>query len=367
MLPREVISTGALILRPPSREDLPAIVRATSDADTARFLYSLPLPYTIEDAESYLALAQRRWAEGGAEFTVADAGSGQYLGAVGLRPPDAHGALSIGYRVAEWARSKGVASAATRAVSEWAFDKGARRIELHAEVENLASLRVAYAAGYQQEGIARERTHTRDGRAADFVAFARLAGDPGEAAGQYLPFLDGGELSDGVVRLRPMAPGDAGDYRAMVGDPSVSRWMVGTAPTAEAAERRCRYTGYWWLSGQRAELSIRDAATDAFAGHIQLVQVMPAIGQAMVGYSLQADFRGRGFMTRAVRLLVDWAFTETALHRIVAGTDVANDASQHVLRRVGFSRESVQRELFPRPDGTRGDDVEWLLLRPGRS
>ncbi|MGV9307256.1 GNAT family N-acetyltransferase [Nonomuraea sp. NPDC003727] len=364
MLPREVISTGALILRPPSREDLPAIVRASSDDETARFLYRLPIPYTLDDAAGYLAMAQRRWAEGGAEFTIVDAGSGQYLGAVGLRSPDERGALSIGYRVAEWARGKGVATAATRAASEWAFDKGARRIELHAEVENMPSLRVAYAAGYVQEGIARERTRTRDGRAADFVAFARLAADSGEPAEQYLPFLDGGELSDGVVRLAQLAPRDVGDFLAMVGEESVSRWMIGPVPTADVVERRCRYAGYWWLSGQRAELAIRDAATDAFAGHIQLVQVTPSLGQAMVGYSLRPSFRGRGFMTRAVRLLVDWAFANTALHRIVAGTDVANDASQRVLQRVGFTRESLQRELFPRPDGTRGDDVEWLLLRP---
>ncbi|MFD1930434.1 MULTISPECIES: GNAT family N-acetyltransferase [Nonomuraea] len=367
MLPREVISTGSLILRPPSRDDLPAIVRATSDADTARFLYRLPMPYTIEDAEAYLAVAAQRWTEGGAEFTIADAGSGQYLGAVGLRPPDSHGALSIGYRVAEWARGKGVASAATRAVTEWAFDKGVRRIELRAEVENLASLRVAYAAGYLQEGVERERARTRDGRAADFVAFARLAGDPGEAAAQYLPFLEGGELSDGVVRLTQLAPSDSGAFHAMVGEPSVSHWMLGPPPTADAAERRCRYTGYWWLSGQRAELAIRDAETDAFAGHIQLVQVLPSIGQAMVGYSLRRAYRGRGFMTRSVRLLADWAFSHTALHRLVAGTDVDNEASQQVLRRAGFSREGVQRQLFPRADGTRGDDVEWLLLRPGRS
>ncbi|GAA2372166.1 GNAT family N-acetyltransferase [Nonomuraea africana] len=364
MLPREVISAGSLILRPPSRDDLGAIVRASSDAETARFLYLLPVPYTREDAESYLEMAERRWAEGGAEFSVTDAATGRYLGAAGLRAPGPGDTLEIGYRVAEWARGKGVATAAARAVSEWAFDKGARRIELRAEVENLASLRVAYAAGYLQEGVERERRHTRDGRPADFVAFARLASDPGEAAPQYLPFLEGGELSDGVVRLAPMAPADAPDFHGLMREPSVTRWMMAPAGTIESSERRCRYTGYWWLSGQRVELSVRDAATDAFAGHIQLTQVAPLIGQAMLGYSLMPAFRGRGLISRAVRLLTDWAFTKTALHRIVAGTDVTNEVSQGVLERAGFSREGVHRELFPRPDGTRGDDVEWLLLRP---
>ncbi len=86
----------------------------------------------------------------------------------------------------------------------------------------------------------------------------------------------------------------------------------------------------------------------------------------MIGYSLLPAFRGRGFMTRAVTLLTGWAFANTPLHRIVAGTDVANTASQAVLRRAGFVREGVHRELFPKPDGTRGDDVQWALLRDAR-
>ncbi|GAA3308080.1 GNAT family N-acetyltransferase [Nonomuraea dietziae] len=364
MLPREVISVGSLILRPPSRDDLGAIVRASSDAETARFLYLLPVPYTSKDAESYLELAERRWAEGGAEFSVVDAATGRYLGAVGLRATGGHGAHEIGYRVAEWARGRGVATAAARAVSEWAFDKGVRRIELRAEVENLASLRVAYAAGYLQEGIERERRRTRDGRPADFVAFARLAADPGEAVPRYLPLLDAEGLSDGVVRLAPVTLADAPDFHRLLSAPSITRWMMAPPSTIESTERRCRYTGYWWLSGQRVELAVRDAATDAFAGHIQLAQIAPLIDQAMLGYSLLPAFRGKGYMSRAVRLLVDWAFANTALHRIVAGTDVTNEASQMVLERAGFSREAVHRELFPRPDGTRGDDVEWLLLRP---
>ena len=69
-------------------------------------------------------------------------------------------------------------------------------------------------------------------------------------------------------------------------------------------------------------------------------------------------------MTRAVGLLADWAFAHTRLHRLIAGTDVANTASQAVLRRAGFVQESVRRQVFPQPDGSRSDEIEWLLLRP---
>ncbi|NUP18493.1 MAG: GNAT family N-acetyltransferase [Streptomyces sp.] len=362
MFPRDVISTGPLLLRPPLESDVEAIARACDDPVTARFLPRLPSPYGPGDARAYLTTAEAKWESGGAEWAITE--NGQYAGSIGLLPPDRWGGTAIGYLVAPWARGKGVASTAARAVADWAADQGVHRVELQAAVENLASLSVAYKAGFREEGIKRQVKRLRDGGWHDMVAFARIAGEPALAGEPYLPFFDGGELSDGVVRLAPLTVADAGDYHRMMLDPSVTAYSVGPQSTPEESERRCRYTGYWWLSGQRIELAVRDAGTGEFAGHLQLTQVVPALGQGMIGYSLVPGFRGRGFMTRAVRLLVDWAFGRTALHRIVAGTDVSNRASHAVLERSGFSRESVHRELFPKPDGTWADDVEWVRLRP---
>ncbi|WP_219460713.1 GNAT family N-acetyltransferase [Nonomuraea rhizosphaerae] len=361
MLPREVISTGPLILRKPSQSDVEAITRTCDDPVTARFLFSLPSPYTRADAMEYLRAAETRWLDGGAEFTITE--NGRYVGAIGARPPDRWGVSEIGYLAAPWARGKGVVSTAARGLTDWLFDHGVQRAEISAEVENIASLRVAGKAGFREEGRRREARTLPDGRRADFVTFARLPRDSGEAAEPYLPFFDGGELGDGVVRLTPIGLDDLGDYHRMMLEPTVQAYGIGPASTYEEDERRCRLTGWWWLSGQRVELAIRDAATGAFAGHLQLTQVVPVLGQAMIGYSLLPEFRGRGLMSRAVRLLTDWAFAATPLHRIVAGTEVGNLPSQRVLQRAGFSRESIQREMLPKADGSRVDEVTWLRLR----
>ncbi|MFI7107823.1 GNAT family N-acetyltransferase [Nonomuraea sp. NPDC050227] len=361
MLPRDVISTGPLILRMPADPDAEAIARMMDDPVTARHLPLLPSPYRVEDARAYLKFAEDKWASGGAEWAVTE--DGRYAGAIGVRPPDRWGTAEIGYVVAPWARGRGVAARAARAVSDWLTDQGVHRVELQAEVENVASLRVALRAGFREEGRRRKAKRLRDGRWADLVSFARIAGEPAAAEEPYLPFFDGGELTDGVVRLVPLSVEDAPEYHRMMCDPSVTAYSLTPPASLEEDEQRCRCTGYWWVTGQRIELAVRDAATGAFAGHLQLMQVVPVLGQAMIGYSLVPDFRGRGFMTRAVRLLVDWAFARTALHRVVAGTDVVNAASHAVLERAGFSRESLHRELFPKPDGTRADDVEWVRLR----
>ncbi|MBN6055577.1 GNAT family N-acetyltransferase [Nonomuraea sp. RK-328] len=357
-----MLSTGSLVLRAPDEADVEAMTATGRDPVTARFLPLLPEPYTEQDARDHLARAARRWEEGGAEFTIAE--NDAYAGAVRVSPPDRWGAVEIGYLVAPWARGKGVATAAVRAVTQWLFDQGVHRVELQAGAENVASLRVALKAGFREEGRRRDARETRDGRLTDHVLFGRLALDAGEEAPPYLPPFEGGELSDGVVRLVPMGLGDAEPFQRMMSRPSVAAYAVGPAPTLEDVERRCRNTGYWWVTGQRVELAVRDAGSGAFAGHVQLMQVVPMMGQAMVGYALLEEFRGRGFMTRAVRLLVEWAFAHTPLHRITAGTDAANEASHAVLQRAGFARECVHHELFPKGDGTRSDDVHWVRLRP---
>ncbi|NBF00392.1 GNAT family N-acetyltransferase [Nonomuraea sp. KC401] len=361
MLPPDVISTGSLILRPPAEPDTEAIVMTCDDPVSARFLPLLPSPYRAEDARDHLGRVAATWREGGAEFAIIE--NGRYAGSIGVTPPDRWGVTGIGYLVAPWARGRNVAATAARAVTDWLFDHGVRRVELQTEVENVASLRVAYKAGFREEGRRRDAKRLRDGRDADFVTFARLPGDV-MVAEPYLPLFDGGELTDGVVALEPLAAEDAMDFHRMMAEPSVAAYSVGPPATLEENQRRCRYTGYWWVSGQRVELAVRDAASRAFAGHVQLTQVVPALGQAMIGYSLAPEYRRKGLMTRAVRLLVDWAFASTPLHRIVAGTEAGNTASQAVLERAGFGREGVHRQLLPQPDGTWADDVAWARLRP---
>ncbi|MFG3438700.1 GNAT family N-acetyltransferase [Nonomuraea sp. NPDC047897] len=361
MLPRDVISAGPLVLRPPVEADAEAIVAACDDPEAAGWL-SLPSPYTPDDARAYLASAADRWRDGGAEFAITEGGA--RVGSVGVRPPDRWGAVEMGYLVAPAARGRGVATGAVRAVTRWLFDQGVHRVELQVAVENVAGLGVAYRAGFREEGRRREVRVARDGRRVDVIELSRLAGDPGEGEPPYLPPFKGGELTDGVVRLTPLDVADAADFHAMMAEPSVAAYRFGPATTPEDDERRCRNTGYWWVSGQRVELAVRDAASGGFAGQLQLVQVAPTLGQAAVGYCLRSEFRGRGFMTRAVRLLVDWAFGHTPLHRIVAGTNARNTASHAVLTRAGFERECVHRELFPGADGTRSDDVQWVRLRP---
>jgi [ribosomal protein S5]-alanine N-acetyltransferase len=53
-------------------------------------------------------------------------------------------------------------------------------------------------------------------------------------------------------------------------------------------------------------------------------------------YHIDSGLRGRGYATEAARALVDFAFTELRLARIVATTERDNAASQAVMRHLGM-------------------------------
>lgn len=55
-----------------------------------------------------------------------------------------------------------------------------------------------------------------------------------------------------------------------------------------------------------------------------------------VGYVIRPDYWGLGYATEVCRRLLDFAFSETALDRVVATTDPRNLVSQRVLRKCGM-------------------------------
>ena len=62
-----------------------------------------------------------------------------------------------------------------------------------------------------------------------------------------------------------------------------------------------------------------------------------------VGYWLAEEQQGRGTMTRAVRALVEHAFTTWELHRVEIQAATGNPRSQAIPIRLGFTREGVLR------------------------
>ena len=79
-----------------------------------------------------------------------------------------------------------------------------------------------------------------------------------------------------------------------------------------------------------------------------------------LAYLAGAGGRGRGLMTRAVRLLCDWLFGE-GVGRLELRTHPDNGPSERLAERAGFQREGVERKSIWL-HGKRQDAVVWSLL-----
>ncbi|MER7002413.1 GNAT family N-acetyltransferase [Dactylosporangium sp. NPDC000555] len=345
-----------VVLRRWRMADADAVVEACNDPLTRRYLPLLPDPYTRSDALSYIG-------NGDTAHAVVDGHTDEVLGAIGSTP-DRDGGAEIGYWVMPAARGRRVATTAVELLSARLFQSDLRRLRLQTALPNIAAQRVAIAAGFVREGIARGASRNRDGSRFDTVVWARLADDPPGPSPRPLPDLPGGRLTDGVVVLRPLTEDDGLVTYDMRSLPEVSgSSVVGTPMDPAAVTRQCAESGAKWLAGQRAEMTIRRAGDDAYLGEIALYYAEPALREAMIGYSLTPAARGHGYATRAARLVTGWGF-EIGMNRMIAGTAVDNVASQRVLEAAGYSRESVQLERLPGPEGTRIDNVAFAKLRP---
>jgi RimJ/RimL family protein N-acetyltransferase len=305
-------------------------------------------------------------------WAIADPETDRLLGAIALDHRDAsRGQTETFFWVRPDDRHRGVATAALTALSDWAFATGGwSRLELLTGWPDALPQRVAIAAGYQREGVRRsalaDRTGTRAdgaGTRADAVVYARVAGDPPGPAPRLLPDFPGGELTDGVVTLRPLGAADVPFYIALHLVPDVVATSVPpVAPTAEQSHHRCVSAEAHWLAGIRADLVVADTATGTPVGSMGLFNQEPGTGQAMIGYSLLPEWRGRGYATRAARLISLWAFAETGIARLIAGTMPTNVGSQRVLTRAGFHPEGLMLSRLPSVNGTRQDDIQFVLL-----
>lgn len=201
------IPLAGMTLRRPQEHDAPAFVAAGNESAMLQWT-ELPQPYTAVHAHSFIhRLTPDGLADGTqVAFTIADA-SDRVLGVTALQSIDASARAAVGFWVAPWARGRGVASAAVRGLADWAFTAaGLRELLWHALVGNVASLRVAAAAGFTLEGT----LHAALGHRGEIVdswtgSLQPGSGDGGRAARRACLI----EIAAGAWQLQPVDVADA--------------------------------------------------------------------------------------------------------------------------------------------------------------
>lgn len=98
------------------------------------------------------------------------------------------------------------------------------------------------------------------------------------------------------------------------------------------------------------------------AGRISLADHNPRNRSAELGFSLLPEFRGQGYMRRALTLLTAYLFEKTDINKVYAQTAGFNRASIRLLERLGFSQDACLREHHEW-EGALYPDLIFSLLR----
>jgi RimJ/RimL family protein N-acetyltransferase len=170
--------------------------------------------------------------------------------------------------------------------------------------------------------------------------------------------LPGIELRDGDLLLRSWRVEDAEAVHRICQDREIARWMPVIPQPYTLDDARVFVSGELGL-GPHSYAVEQDGELVASIG-----LRLDHRGNGEIGYWCAAEARGRGVVTRAVRLVCRFAFEELGIGRLEIVVDSDNLASRRVAERAGFQQEGVLRSHLTQRDGGRCDGVMYSLL-PG--
>ncbi|CAN2178251.1 RimL Acetyltransferases, including N-acetylases of ribosomal proteins [Candidatus Nanopelagicaceae bacterium] len=167
---------GLVTLRPSAERDIDSIFNACQDPLIPAFT-TVPANYTLDHAIDFVRSDPFSFSERRELRFVIDYGNGddaQFAGVISLHTINIKNhAAEIGYWMEKSMRGKGIGTLAAKMITDYGFRSlGFRRIDGLADVENAASQKLLTSAGFQKEGILRNKVTRDDGRQIDMALFA---------------------------------------------------------------------------------------------------------------------------------------------------------------------------------------------------
>lgn len=366
------LTDGTVTLRAHRMSDVDTMVEQCTDPLSIEWT-TVPVPFAREDAVTYATETVPAGWRSGTEYGFAveaahPSGERLFSGSVSLRV-HGDGVAEIAYGLHPAVRGAGVCSRAVKLLLDWGFEvQGFAVVMWYAQVGNWASRRVAWANGFSFDGTVAELVVQRGVRHDTWTGSLR-ADDSREPKHEWNvePVLETESL-----RLRANRMSDADRFGEIVFDPRFRHFngrmkVLRDQPDGTALIFR-NLEGS--ASGERYNWIIADRDTDVMLGHIQLFDLEGLDDtEAKLGYAVHPDSRGRGVLSEALRMVVDWAFRPTAegglgKRRLSLRTAASNKASRHAVERVGFVHICTEPASFTTGEEGFDDTATYHRLNP---
>jgi ribosomal-protein-alanine N-acetyltransferase len=153
-------------------------------------------------------------------------------------------------------------------------------------------------------------------------------------------------LSSERLLFRQHIMTDMDAYCAMEMNTEVRRYVGGYPRTREEAERRFLPS----LKPATDRLSMWATVLKETGQYIGRCGVyphfdhdgVPIADEGTLAFYIASQYWGRGFATEAGRAFIRFGFDELKLKRIITSIQVGNDASVHIIKKLGFELESTE-------------------------
>jgi ribosomal-protein-alanine N-acetyltransferase len=154
----EPLRTDRLILRPLQPADAPRLAELAADFDIAAGTATLPHPYSLADAEQFIAHVRNDGPNSPNHvFAIVPNDAGQLAGIIGLHEQRDYRRAEMGYWVGKPYWNRGYASEAARRLVRFGFEAlGLNRVHAACYASNVGSARVMQKAGLTYEGTLRQ-------------------------------------------------------------------------------------------------------------------------------------------------------------------------------------------------------------------
>jgi len=169
--------------------------------------------------------------------------------------------------------------------------------------------------------------------------------------------------------LRCYAEGDGAWYYPMSlrNRTHLSRYEPENPVTAIKSEREAevvvRSFALQWAEGRNFFLGAFDRMTDQFVAQVHVGLVSSELPEFQIGYFVDAEHEGRGYVTEAVRAVLLFAFQDLRAFRVRLECDDTNVRSMRVAERCRMVREAHLRQNKKNRDGTFSGTMIYGLLR----
>lgn len=92
--------------------------------------------------------------------------------------------------------------------------------------------------------------------------------------------------------------------------------------------------------------AVTEKNSDKCIGIMGFYRTQPEHFRTELGYMIVPEHKGKGYVTEAVKTLIDFAFNQLNFHSIEAVIDARHSASERILIKNGFTKEAHFKENF---------------------